>query len=167
VQIVGLAVVLTGLALIGWTGATSTNPDVWKGDLLFLCTGLIWGGYPLMLQSWKLDALTSTAVVSVLSLTFIPIYVVFFSPQLLDVHWSVVAFHAVNQGILNSIVGLWLWAQAVALIGAGPSGRFPPLIPVIGTLTAIPLLGEWPNAWQVAGVTMIVGGLLVVATARK
>ncbi len=51
---------------------------------------------------------------------------------------------------------LWLWGWAARTIGKGEAGRFPPLIPVIGTLTAIPILGEWPGPYQTAAVLLIV-----------
>jgi drug/metabolite transporter (DMT)-like permease len=164
-QVGGLALALAGLALIAWHGATSGSPTIWIGDLLFVATGLVWGSYPLILQRWRLDALTSTAVVCVLSLPFSALYLPF-AGHILDVRWEVVAFHTFNQGVLNTIVGLWLWAKAVELVGAGTAGRFPPLVPVIGTLIAIPVLGEIPGPAQIAGVLMIVSGLLIVTIWR-
>jgi drug/metabolite transporter (DMT)-like permease len=77
--------------------------------------------------------------------------------------WDAVLFHAVNQGILNVVVGLWLWAWAASIMGAGAAGRFPALIPVVGTLSAIPLLGEWPVPLQLAGMGLVVIGLLLSA----
>jgi drug/metabolite transporter (DMT)-like permease len=165
-QIAGLGLALGGLAAIAWHGATSGSPTIWIGDVLFLATGLVWGTYPLILQRWRLDALTSTAVVCVLSLPYTLLYLPFALPHLGGLRWEVVAFHAINQGVLNTIVGLWLWAKAVELVGAGTAGRFPPLVPVIGTLVGIPVLGELPGPVQVAGIVMIVGGLLIVTIWR-
>lgn len=61
------------------------------------------------------------------------------------------------------MVGLWLWAWAATVIGAGAAGRFPALIPVVGTLSAIPLLGEWPQSLQLVGMALVVIGLLLSA----
>ena len=72
-----------------------------------------------------------------------------------------IVFHGVNQGVLNMVLGLWLWGYAVKLVGAPATGRFPPFIPVIGTVSAIPLLGEWPGPIQWLGVALIVGGLAI------
>jgi drug/metabolite transporter (DMT)-like permease len=166
-RIAGLGVVLVGLACIGWAGTRAGDPAIWRGDLLFFATGLIWGGYPLLLQRWRLDALGTTAVVSVLSLAYLPIYGWWLAPAERQADWGTIALHAFNQGVLNSVVGLWLWAKGVTLLGAGPAGRFPPLIPVVGTLTAIPLLGEWPGPAQTIGVALIVGGLVWVARAGR
>ncbi len=104
---------------------------------MFLATGLLWGLYPTMIQRWRIDGLHATAILAVLSLAL-------FAPWYL---WSGGAFwtkplgpvliHALNQGVLNVVVGLWIWGWAASVIGAGAAGRFPALIPVVGTLTAI------------------------------
>lgn len=165
--IAGIATVLAGLACIAIAAGISGSPRMLLGDLCFLGVGLLWGGYPLVLQLWKVDALKATAVLSVLSaVVFLPYYVLAgYGATLAAAPLWLVVFHALNQGILNMIIGLWLWGFAVSKIGATLSGRFPPLIPVIGTLTAIPLLGEWPVPLQWAGVSLIVGGLML--TTRK
>lgn len=165
--IAGIATVLAGLACIAIAAGISGSPKMLLGDLCFLGVGLLWGGYPLMLQLWKVDALKATAVLSVISaIVFLPFYILAgYGATLAAAPLWLVVFHALNQGILNMIIGLWLWGFAVGKIGATVTGRFPPLIPVIGTLTAIPLLGEWPVPLQWAGVSLIVGGLML--TTRK
>jgi drug/metabolite transporter (DMT)-like permease len=165
----GLVIALTGLALIAASGGGGTlDPgQVLLGDLLMVATGLLWGGYPLMVQRWKLDPLTATTVVCVLSLVYMPVYLLVFEQNLTKVPLGVALFHAFNQGVLNVVVGLWLWSWAARAQGAAFAGKFPPLIPVIGTLTGIPLLGEIPGALQTAGCAAIVAGLMVIAFARK
>lgn len=166
-KIAGLGIVLTGLGCIGWTGASLGDASVVLGDLLFLATGLVWGAYPLLVQRWHLDPLTSTAVVAVLSMAYLPLYGAFLEPRLSDLSWGAIVLHAFNQGVLNIILGLWLWSWAVGIVGAGVTGRFPPLIPVVGTLAAVPLLGEVPGLVQMTGIALIVTGLLWVAMARR
>ncbi|MCA0401007.1 MAG: DMT family transporter [Proteobacteria bacterium] len=165
--IAGIATVLAGLACIAIAAGISGSPTMLLGDLCFLGVGLLWGGYPLMLQVWKVDALKATTVLSVISaLVFLPFYILAgYGATIAAAPLWLVVFHAFNQGILNMIIGLWLWGFAVGRIGATVTGRFPPLIPVIGTLSAIPLLGEWPVPLQWAGVALIVGGLML--TTRK
>jgi drug/metabolite transporter (DMT)-like permease len=165
--IFGIGVVLLGLVCIGIAGGTSGSWTVVWGDLCFLGVGLVWGGYPLLLQLWKVDALRAAAAMSVISMVLVlPLYAALGGGNLLHVPLTTVLIHAVNQGIFNMIIGLWLWGFAVKTLGAAQSGRFPPLIPVIGTLTAIPLLGEWPKPLQIAGVALIVTGLLLTAFRR-
>lgn len=160
--LVGVAVVLCGLAVIATASSASGTLTMVLGDLCFLGVGLIWGSYPLLLTLWKIDPLRATAVLSVLSaITYLPYYAATSGMHLLTVPWSALLLHGINQGVLNVVVGLWLWGWGVGRLGVSVGGRFPPLIPVIGTLSAIPLLGEWPLPLQWAGVGLIVTGLVI------
>jgi drug/metabolite transporter (DMT)-like permease len=159
----GIGITLLGLACIAAAGTASGSPNVMLGDGLFLANGMLWGFYPLLLQRWQVGGMVSTAIVSVLSLPYIPIYLVLLHPGLTQIDPGVLAFHAVNQGIFNMILGLWLWGSAVRILGAARAQRFPPLIPVCGTLLAIPILGEVPGPLQALGVALIVTGLALAA----
>jgi drug/metabolite transporter (DMT)-like permease len=164
----GLALLFVGLGLIAWAGAPGDlgASTLW-GDLCFLGAGLLWGLYPLLLQRWQVDGLKATAVLSVLSMIAVaPLYLAFFWSHAMQLPWQGVLLHGINQGVFNGVVGLWIWGWAVGVIGAAAAGRFPPLIPVVGTLFAIPLLGEWPVALQWAGVTAVVCGLVLMAWRR-
>lgn len=164
--LLGISIVLTGLTLIGIAGSRSGSMSMLLGDLCFLGVGLVWGGYPLLLQYWKVDALRATAVLSVLSMiAFLPYYYLFGDGNLRSVPLSVITFHGINQGVFNVVAGLWLWGWAVKQLGVSIAGRFPPLIPVIGTIIGIPLLGEIPEPLQWAGIGLIVTGLFI--TTRK
>lgn len=159
--IAGVGAVLAGLACIGIAGSRHASGTAPYGDLLFLCCGVIWGTYPFLLQRWAVPPMVSTTVVAVLSLAYLPPYLVLAETHLGAVPFGLVAFQAFNQGVLNIIAALWLWGSAVAVLGAPLAQRFPPLIPVIGTLFAIPVVGEWPTPLQAAGVAVIVSGLLL------
>ena len=162
----GLAVVLAGLACFALGATQAPSRSVVLGDALFLLMALLWGGYPLALQYWRIDALVATAVLCVVSLAYLPVYWLFLPGNLAAIPFWTVVLHGFNQAILNMIVGLWLWGFAARSIGAASSGRFPPLIPVIGTLTAIPILSEWPGPYQSVAVVLIVAGLAVMSWRR-
>jgi drug/metabolite transporter (DMT)-like permease len=163
----GIGAVLAGLACLAIAGTTHSNPTIMFGDLCFIGVGLIWGGYPLLIQHWKVDALKATAIVSVLSLVYLPVYALFFFRGFDVAPWWVVLLHGFNQGILNLIVGLWLWSWATRVLGPAVVGRFPPTIPVIGTLLAVPILGEIPSGLQIAGIALIIVGLFVASWRRS
>lgn len=163
----GLAVVVAGLASIAIAGTASGSRSVVLGDLCFFGTGLMWGFYPVLLHRWGVSGLAGAAVTSVLSVVYLPVYGLFLEPRLLTAAPLLVAFMAVYQGVLNSIVGLWLWGQGVRILGAGGTQLFPPLIPAIGTLAAIPILGELPGALQVAGILLIITGLALSAWGNR
>jgi drug/metabolite transporter (DMT)-like permease len=157
--LIGIGIVLSGLAAIGLAASTSGTRSVMLGDACFFAAGALWGAYPLLLQRWRVPAMTGTVVVAVLSCAYLPLYLARDLGHLAVVPPLALILHAFYQGILNAILGLWLWGSAVRAIGAAKAQRFPPLIPVVGTLLAVPVLGEWPGALQTIGVTLIVGGI--------
>jgi drug/metabolite transporter (DMT)-like permease len=163
----GIGAVLFGLACLAIAGSTHTNPTILLGDLCFLGVGLIWGCYPLLIQLWRVDALKATAIVSVLSMAYLPFYALFYFRGFDVAPWWVIALHGVNQGVLNVILGLWIWSWAARVLGPAVVGRFPPMIPVIGTLLGIPVLGEIPSGLQIAGIGLIIGGLFVASWRRS
>lgn len=165
--VLGIVGVLLGLVCLGIAGTTHTNPSILFGDLCFVGVGLIWGMYPLLVQLWRLDALKVTSVVAVLSMLYLPFYALFFFRGFDIAPWWVIVLHGINQGVLNVILGLWLWSLAARALGPAVAGRFPPTIPVVGTLLAIPVLGEVPTGLQVAGIALIIGGLFVASWRRS
>ena len=167
VVLIGIATTIVGLACIGLAGTTSGMPDVVLGDSLFIVAGSLWGLYPLMLQRWGVPPLVGTSVVAVLSLAYLPFYAAFASPQLLEAAPGLVLFQALLQGVLNIVVALWLWGTAVRVLGAAVAQRFPPLIPVVGTLSAVPILGEWPGRLQMIRFALIVSGLTLAAFGNR
>lgn len=159
----GLAMAGLGLFLIAWSGSARVGPQAVTGYLLFLCGGTLWATFSTLAQRWKVDAIRGVTVIAVLSLAFAPVYFGFLSPRLFTAPAGVVAFHAFNQGVLNMIVGMTIWAWGIRLIGATAANRFGPLIPVFGTLLAIPVLHEVPTLIQIVGVVAVVGGLLITS----
>ena len=163
---VGVAGVLAGLICLGIAGSAGANAMTLRGDLCFLGVGLLWGFYPLLIQRWQVDGLRATAIVSVLSLIYLPIYFLFYFRGFDVAPWWVLALHGFNQGVLNVIVGLWVWGWAAHVLGPSVVGRFPPLIPVTGTLLAVPILNEIPSSLQLAGIVLIIAGLFVASWRR-
>lgn len=167
IVVVGFGFVLLGLATVAIAGTESGSTSVVLGDLCFFVTGLLWGFYPVLLHRWRVGGMEGAAICAVLSLVYVPIYFAFLEPRLLQASLGLVLFQALYQGVMNSIVALWLWGQGVKVLGASGTQYFPPLIPVIGAAAAVPILGEWPGPIQAAGIVLIVGGLALSAYAGR
>lgn len=164
--VIGILGVMGGLGFLAFAGSAGAAGGTLRGDLCFLGVGLLWGFYPLLIQLWKIDGLKGAVIVSVLSLAYLPVYALFFFRGFDIAPWWVLVLHAFYQGVINVILGLWLWGWAAHVLGAAVVGRFPPLIPVTGTTLAIPALGEIPGPLQLAGFGLIVGGLFIASWRR-
>jgi drug/metabolite transporter (DMT)-like permease len=165
--LVGLATILAGLISTAIAGTTSGSLQIMLGDLMFFGSGLLWGFYPILLYRWRIGPMLGASIVSVLSIPYAVLYLAFGHPRLLEVGWTLLIGQAVFQGLFAVIFGLWLWGSGVRTLGAARTQLFPPMIPVIGTLLAIPVLGERPGPLQAFGVGMIVTGLCLSAYGQR
>jgi len=156
-----LALMLIFIGLILVTSASfKLKGDILLGDLLLFLSGISWGIFTLLCKLWQLKPLQATTIVSVMSLLYVPFYLLFFYQGFADVSWVHLVSQAAYQGIFNAIVPLFLLTYAIGKLGAQPASFFSPLIPVIATLMAIPLLAEIPDLWQWLGVLLVVFGML-------
>ena len=165
--VIGFGIVLSGLAAIAIAGSTGQEGRYTIfGDLIFVVAGIGWGIFTWLCGRWQVPSVVGAAVVSTLSAAaFLPVYALFLSPGLANVPWPIIAFHGINQGILNIAIGLLLWTYGTRTLGVATAARFPPMIPVLGTLIGIPVLGEIPSPLAALGVAGIVTGLLIAAMA--
>lgn len=163
--VIGFAIALGGLAAIAIAGSTGQEGELTLlGDAIFVFCGAGWGIFTWLCGRWQVPSVLGAAIVSTLSAAaFLPFYFTLLEPGLFSAPWPVIAFHGINQGILNVAVGLLLWTFGTRTLGVAVAARFPPMIPVLGTLIGIPVLGEVPTPLAAAGVAAIVAGLLVVA----
>jgi drug/metabolite transporter (DMT)-like permease len=164
--VVGTALVMLGLAVIAWAGGGSGS-NVLLGDLCFILAGCLWGTYPFLLHRWRVDPMVAAAVIGVLSLAYLPFYLGLSEPRILQVGWRPILVQIVNLSLLNMIVGIWLWGQGIRILGAARAQQFAPLIPVVGTLMALPVLGERPGPLLAVGAMLVVAGLATAAYAGR
>ena len=159
-RLLGLASILLGLLLVGWTALAGAAPGAWRGDLLFIGSGFLWAAYTLGARAWSVSPWQATALVSVLSLLlYLPPYLAVAGLRLLDAPLVPLLGQAVFQGLAAAILALLLYTRAVALLGAARGALFAALVPGMAILLAIPLLDEWPGLGELAGLSLVTLGM--------
>ncbi|HZT76873.1 MAG TPA: DMT family transporter [Vicinamibacterales bacterium] len=161
-RVVSLVCIIVGLVLVTQS-AFSARGEMLLGDALLLLTGISWGLFTVLLRVWNVRPLQAAAVVSAISLVYVPVY---FAVWYHGVAASVphMIAQAVLQGVFNSVIAIFLLTFAVRRLGAQLTALFSPSIPVLTTLLAIPLLGEVPTVGQWFGVAIVFVGMLSAAS---
>ena len=163
-RLAGLALVVAGLVLVGWPGISGAAGErIWLGDLFFVVAGVLWGLFTVLARRWQVDPLRATAMVWTLALAYLPIYAAFAGARLLQAPRGEVVFQALYQGVGVAILALALYSWAIRELGASIASLLMPLVPVLGMLLAVPVLGEVPGPVQLVGVLAVSMGMALAA----
>lgn len=139
-------------------GATAT------GNLLIVAAVLCWSGYTVLsrslLQRYSPLRVTSLSVAAG-TLFMVPVSL----PEALRQDWSSVSFVA-WAGVFYSflfalVVSYLIWYRAVKAVGNLKTSVYSNLVPLIGTLFGVGLLGERVTAGLGLGAACVLGGILL------
>ena len=161
---VGVAVCLVGLWILTGVGWGTLNQRLLLGDALALLSGATGASYvvlsrrflttysPLKIQAY---ALTSSALV---------VSVVAIGPWMRQ-DWSAISWPAyaalAYSGIAATVLAMLFWLSSVRRIGPIRTSIYQYLLPVVGLLFSLVLLGEGLDVRQSIGGAVLLGGLIL------
>jgi len=164
-QLIGFPITVVGVVAIVSQGQWQVLSQLRfvVGDILMLLAITCYGLYSVMLNNKpKIHWLS---LISVLSLSALlastPFAIVeLFNGQLIvpDLLGWLVALYA---ALLSSVLAQVFWIRGIELIGSNAASLFINLVPVLGTVLAVILLGETPHWYHLLGLALIVGGILL------
>jgi drug/metabolite transporter (DMT)-like permease len=160
----GASLVIAGIVLISWQGLhATTGADSWIGDLLFLLSAVIWAGFTVLIRHWRVNAIRAIAAVSFLSLLIIlPGYLAWYGLDYLRARPAgPMAVQALVQGLLQGVIAITAYSQAIRNLGVSRAVLFPAMVPAVSILIGIPIVGETPGTLQLAGLALVTFGLLI------
>ncbi len=163
----GLAALMIGLLMLGGGGIIESGPGAWIGDLNFLGGAFLWACFAVAVRLWGIDPVQAIAVVGVLSLvSFTPIYFVFYDNVFLTADAVSLSIQIFYQGLLVGIFAVLFFTVGVKILGPTKIALFISLVPVIGTLLGIPILGEYPGLIETTGIVVVVLGMIAAMGVR-
>lgn len=153
----GLALILPGLVLVSGGGLAGFT---W-GDALAALSGASWGFAGVLIRRWRVPGLVAAAWIGGASLVWVPLHLALFPlGSIAALPWEA-AWQALWRGVIVGGFAVALHAHAVATLGPVRASVFPPLIPALGPLFAALLLGEALTPVQLAGIALVVAGMLL------
>jgi drug/metabolite transporter (DMT)-like permease len=160
-RVVGIGIMVIGLAVISGPALFAGSILTPVGDLMFVIAGALWAGFTILTRRWKIGAMQATGAVAVVSaLAIIPYHLLTQDlSRIAALPVSSLVLQILVQGVLSGVVAVILFTRAAELIGAARSAIFPALVPAAAILIGIPVTGELPNTWQIAGLAFVSLGL--------
>jgi drug/metabolite transporter (DMT)-like permease len=162
----GLALITLGALAIGGVSLTSIHPDYWKGDILFVCAGMMGSVYLLRMRRSGLSALQGAALLSVYSmLIYTPLFLWLWwdSSKLTQIPVSDLVFQGFYQGVLMGALTIFSLGRSAMLLGAPAAAMSLALLPVASFLLAFFILGEVPSLFEMLGAVAISLGAFLAA----
>ncbi|MGE7471190.1 DMT family transporter [Bosea sp. NPDC003192] len=166
-RVIGLAIIVAGIVVFSFEAManTPTREGAWIGDLLFVLIAVLWSVFGLLARRWGADAVEVTMATCLLSVPLLPLLALVQPVHLLQVPLPAIALQALYQGVLVGAVALFLYTEAVAILGAARAALFLPLVPVVTALSGAAFLGEQASTLEIAGMLLAVTGMLVALRA--
>lgn len=160
----GYALILAGVALVAGAPAMLLDSSSALGHVLLLSAAFLWACYTVVLRQTDLGALHATAIVAVGSaLLVLPFYLLTRPLGTLPAPPLELAFQALYQGVIATIVSFYVFAKAVETLGASAGAAFGALVPALAALLAIPILGELPSPQDWLGILAVTLGVYLAS----
>jgi drug/metabolite transporter (DMT)-like permease len=158
-RVVGAAVIVLGLCVIGFEAVSTIGRHGLLGDFAFVAAGFCFATFAMMVKLWHIPPTRATVIVSVISLADIPIHAALFGfDRMISFGLWENLVQALAQGLLAGAGAIYLFARAVFLLGAARAAVFTSLVPPFTLLLGWGLLGETPSLVQIAGLVVVLVG---------
>jgi drug/metabolite transporter (DMT)-like permease len=165
-RVLGAAVIVAGLAVIGADALATIGTHGLVGDLSFVTAGTMFAVFATLLRRWRIAPMHAVAVTSVLSLVDLPLHWLVFGFERMMALGVVENFvQLLAQGLFAGVGATYLFTRSVVLLGAGRAAVFPSLVPGFTLLIGFVVLGEVPSLAQLAGFAIVLIGFRLVVKA--
>jgi drug/metabolite transporter (DMT)-like permease len=159
VRVYGALIIVMGLAVIGGEAVTAIGTHGLLGDLAFATAGVMFAFFGMLLRLWRIYPMRATAVVSVVTLAYIPVHAAVFGfGTMIKAGLAENLLQAVAQGVFSGPTAIYLFARSVVLLGASRAAVFPSLVPGFTMLVGFLAVGEIPTLAQIAGFAIVLVG---------
>jgi drug/metabolite transporter (DMT)-like permease len=158
-RIVGAVAIVAGVAVIGSEALTTIGQKGILGDTSFALAGIMFAIFGTLLRRWRLAPMRAAAIVSTLTLVYVPLHAVAFGfGRMIAAGWIENAVQAVFQGVFAGPLAIYLFARCVVLLGASRAALFAALVPGVTLLIGFLVLDEAPSLTQLAGLAIVMIG---------
>lgn len=163
-QIGGIVTVVLGVLLIAGSALLhDRQAGAWIGDLMFLGAGLLFATFTVTQRRSGLTPWQATALVNVGStILFVPIHLALPATGIPNASLQELALQALAQGVGMALLGIYFYAVAVRRLGSQRAAIFLALVPPFSTILGAVFLDEHDAGATIAGIVLVMTGVLAV-----
>jgi drug/metabolite transporter (DMT)-like permease len=163
---IGVATIIVGLLLF-IVPARGGSTEILLGDLLFVGSGLMFSAYATLVRQWRVDPVTATATVVLLSCAPLPLLTLLAPSGFPAAAGAEIVSQVVIQGLLAGAVAMFLYTYIIGQLGSQAASLFMPGVPIATVLVGMAVLGETPTTIQFSAIAIMATGMGFSAVARR
>ncbi len=162
----GVLFAFAGIVFIIGGGAKefSMSSDTFIGDVIIVVAAMVWGGFTILSKPF-LNRYTPVQFSAVMSTIGCVVLFLIGLPSMFTVEWSSVSYAAyggiVYSGLLAIGAAYVIWNYGLQTVGAVHTATYQNLVPVLGLVFGIVLLGEQLTFAQYFGSALVIGGIVL------
>ncbi|MDC0993612.1 DMT family transporter [Alphaproteobacteria bacterium] len=165
-RLVGLLAIATGALSVGLLQMLdgSSNPESWKGHLLFLLGACLWAIYTIYFKQARLRPVQGL-VVGLFWGTLFLVPVLFMTGEVSFSNVSIreIVWVCLLQGVLIGVLAMILYSIAIRCLGAAQTGAFGALTPVLALFGGVVFLSETITTEGVMGIFLVAVGVILAS----
>lgn len=166
-RVLSLALILAGVAALA-AGLGTAPEGAWRGDLLFASASFSWAIFTVAARAWRVAPLRAAGVVGIgAGLCYLPIWILLLPKGLAGAGWPELVAQGIYHGLLAFLVAFVAFTRCVAILGPGPTTMLTALVPGLGAVLAVPILGEPLTLAAVGGLVLVTAGMLTTVTGLR
>lgn len=164
-RLTGLTLILGGAVLIGlWQIISGSDPNAWKGHLLFLLGSCLWAVYSVYFRQSGLSPVHGLVIGLFWgTLGLMPFLLCTGKVNFSTVSAPDIVYMAVLQGVIIAVLALVLYSFAVRKLGAAQTAAFGALTPVLALIGGAVFLNETITFVKIIGVLLVAIGVVMAS----
>ena len=142
----------------------SMTSNTFIGDVIIVLAAMVWGAYTILSKPF-LERYTPIQFSAIMSTIGCVVLFLIGLPSMVTVDWSTVSYPAyggiIYSGLLAIGAAYVIWNYGLQTVGAVHTATYQNLVPVLGLLFGIVLLGEQLTWAQYFGSALVIGGIVL------
>jgi drug/metabolite transporter (DMT)-like permease len=155
----GLSSICLGIALLFFLQHATGDKNN-SGDLWFIGGAFCWGLFSILIKRWNISPWQATVSLSVFTCAlYLPVYLLWLPSALSLEIWPDIVLQSVYQGVLATIIQMYLYVKAVQMLGAATMGSLMAIVPVVSGTAALFLFNEDASVGFFSGLLFVSVGV--------
>lgn len=165
-KMLGILLAFIGVIFIVIWGKNEISfaSDSFKGDIITLLAAIAWATYTILSKKY-LKFYNSTQYSGFMSMIGAIALILVGIPSMIHLDWSGISYAGyggiIYSGLLSVGIAYLIWNNGIVKIGAVKTAAYQNLVPILGLLFGVILLGEPLTLFQYIGSSLVILGIIL------